>query len=343
MGNGGYGVWKGRAVASASAGATRTHYQMRLRNDGHHGHEPSDCRVAINVRSDVPPSELLYLLDTDFRHPVTGHLVGFPWGFSSMRRHPGGAAIDYVRGGYIRREHMVPLPCHAPGPDNDLCDAIGHLVQHAIETPKVVVYAVGEHWGPDHRRDKHFNFFPAAGMHNIHMMQGNHGHFHRDDAIWSDGALFFQDVNRGRWTALFLAFQSQSWHTDDHGHAIPDQPPPPEAPPDVPLEGLVHIVAAQVNPKGSDAGHETVTLINRSPLAISLAGWTIVDVQGRAEPLHNLFLAPGEAVTITLSGRGAQLPNSGGTITLVDAHGNHVHHVAYTRAQAQKQGWSVLF
>ncbi|MBI5138035.1 MAG: DUF2278 family protein [Nitrospirae bacterium] len=341
MGNGAYGVWKGRAVGSVPATGTRTHFQLRLRADGHHA-PSADARVAINVRSDTNPSELLYSLDTDFRHPVTGHLVGFPWGFSPMRGRPGGGAIDYVRGGCVKREHMVPLPCHAPGPDNDLCDAIGRLVLHATETPRVIVYAVGEHWGPDHRRDKHFNFYPACGMHNIHMMQGNVGRFMRDDAPWSDGALFFQDVDRGRWTALFLAFQPQSWHTDEHGHAIPDTPPMAEAP-GTPVEGLVRIVAAQVNPKGSDAGHETVTLINRSPLGLSLAGWTIVDARGRAEPLHALFLNPGGAATITLSGKGAQLPNGGGTITLVDAQGSRVHHVSYTRAQAQKQGWTVLF
>ena len=40
---------------------------------------------------------------------------------------------------------------------------------------------------------------------------------------------------------------------------------------------------------------------------------------------------------------GFQLGNKGGAITLMDARGFKVHGVAYTREQADREGWTIVF
>ncbi|ERH98051.1 hypothetical protein BTCBT_005817 [Bacillus thuringiensis T01-328] len=52
------------------------------------------------------------------------------------------------------------------------------------------------------------------------MNQGNVGNFRKDDGIWQDGGVLFHYKDTDKWEAVFLAFQSQSWCTDDSGHAI---------------------------------------------------------------------------------------------------------------------------
>lgn len=51
------------------------------------------------------------------------------------------------------------------------------------------------------------------------MNQGNHPNFKKDDGIWQDGGILIHFENENRWVGMFLAFQSQSWCTDDNGHA----------------------------------------------------------------------------------------------------------------------------
>ena len=58
-----------------------------------------------------------------------------------------------------------------------------------------------------------------------------------------------------QWVGVFLAFQSQAWHTDDRtGHV-------PAVEPAVPDIGTVGIVAALVNPTGPAPELETITLL----------------------------------------------------------------------------------
>ena len=64
-------------------------------------------------------------------------------------------------------------------------------------------------------------------MHDIHMNQGNSAKFKNDDGVWQDGGLIFHFPGLSQWVAVFLAFQSQAWHTDDlTGHALPAPPTP---------------------------------------------------------------------------------------------------------------------
>jgi hypothetical protein len=94
---------------------------------------------------------------------------------------------------------------------------------------------------------------------------------------------------------------------------------------------------------GADPGKESVTLLNVSPDVVDLNGWALADKQKRKSRLHDIRLKAGSVVTVPLSGADAQLSNEGGIITLLDARDIKVHGVSYTKKQAQKQGWTLVF
>ena len=145
-----------------------------------------------------------------------------------------------------------------------------------------------------------------------------------------------------QWVAIFLAFQSQAWHTDDTtGHtSVPGPGPGPQPNPTEP-DHAVRIVGALVNPAGPAPEHETVTILNASPSAINLQDWQIAD---RLTNKHKLSgtLNPGGTLVVDLP-PGVQLGNKGGIITLLDNNGLKVDGVSYTEKQAQKEGWTVVF
>ncbi len=84
---------------------------------------------------------------------------------------------------------------------------------------KATVYAYGEKFKTEDKVDKYFGFSPGRGIHDIHMNQGNSRDFRKDDGVWQDGGVLIHFEKENRWVGIFLAFQSQSWCTDDQGHA----------------------------------------------------------------------------------------------------------------------------
>jgi hypothetical protein len=237
---------------------------------------------------------------------------------------------------------MRAVPASSPGPDNDLADKIGHYAARALADPEARVLAFGERWGPeDGMPDQVFGFAPGNGVHDIHMNQGNSGRFVRDDGVWQDGAFLFHFPQAQQWVAVFLAFQSQSWHTDDTtGHALPGRPGPGPGPDDP--HGVVRVVAAMVNGRGPAPELETVTLLNTAADAVRLDGWALADRAGRLLALPAGELAAGETLRVTVTAP-VQLGNNGGTLTLLDDRGLKVDGVAYSRDQVAGDGATVVF
>ncbi len=172
---------------------------------------------------------------------------------------------------------------------------------------------------------------PGNGIHDIHMNQGNVGSFIADDGVWQDGGLLFHFPLQQQWTAVFLKFQSQSWHTDDTtGHTIVD---------DI-EDGLIRIVAAMVNSKQSPE-KEWVHLLNASDRVISLNGWHLADKQKIKMPLSGQ-LDPSATLRVDIQPP-MTLSNKGGIITLLNQNGLKVHGVSYTKQQANQPGWTIVF
>lgn len=334
-----YGVLAGRALASVrEADPDSPHFQVHLSDDaGVH------YRASINVKSQQSPSDLLTFVSEDFHHPVCAGLAARPSGWSRLAPGPGGGGLDLIRGNLFDRTLMRALPPDLPDADNDLADALEHHVGRAVRDPGSRVYLFGEPWGPElDKPDKIFGFQPGAGVHDIHMNQGNSGRFASDDGPWQDGALLIHHAAADQWVAVFLAFQSQAWHTDDvTGHTLPTAPLPGEPGPAV-TDGRIRVVASMVNGPGPAPERETVTLVNVTTAPIDLSGWAVADAQKHRVVLTGPVLGPGEATRITLTPP-VQLGNRGGLVSILDPAGLKVDGVAYTGADAQRDGWTLAF
>ena len=332
-----YGVLKGKAIDSRDGMGASPHFQILIVDDD------LRHRIAINVKSKVEPSELLYYVDENFDHPLITEIESLPPGFHELPSEPGGMALDYIRGNCFDITAAKPLPHDIPGPDNDLNELIHKYVARAIAMENSTVYAFGEKWGPETKRDKYFGFKPGNGIHDIHANQGNSDAWKRDDGVYQDGGLIIHLPDEARWVAIFLAFQSQCFHTDDTtGHRIPEacDDIPPE--PTVIRDKDVRIIAALINPEGHDYGLESVTLLNTTPDSLDLDGWAIVDKNKKKAYLSG-SIGAGETIRITLSGKDAQLSNKGGLITLLDRKGLKVDGVIYTKKEASRSGWTMVF
>lgn len=335
-----YGVLKGRAVKGVLGEKSNPHYQV-LMTDGQVSY-----RIAVNVQSKLSPSELLYLVDDDFAHPITKGLVKLGDGFNELDRKPAGLALDFIRGNLFDVTKMKPLPFNVPGPENDLNELIELYIQRAIASEQATLYAFGERWGPEEDTpDKIFHFRPGNGIHDIHMNQGNSKQFAKDDGVWQDGGLLIHFPTRNEWVGVFLAFQSQVFHTDDKtGHRLDDKDTGHPINSGIPKsDGTVRIVAALVNPPGDDPSKETVTLLNTSAERVDLSGWALADSLKRKHPLNEISLESGALVTVPLTGDDIQLGNDGGIITLLNQEGIKIDGVSYTKEAANKQGWTVVF
>ncbi len=331
-----YGVLACRIVERRREGAPdeTPHYQLHLTdNAGTH------YRAAVNVKSQQRPPDLLFVADDHFQHPLTGQLPAAGSGWNVLPSKPGTASLDFIRGNLFPPDAVRPLPPDLPGMDNDLEDMLDHHVERAVADSNTEIYVFGERYGPEpDEPDKVFGFRPGNGVHEIHMNQGSTGQFRPSNGVWQDGGLLLHFPAESRWVAVFLAFQSQAWHTDETtGDPLTAAPPRPET-----RDASVRILAALVNPTGPAPERETVTLLNASPVAIDLDGWRLADQRDHLLPLPAQPLAAGATLAVS-GGNEFQLGNHGGSITLLDPAGLKVDGVSYTEEQAQREGWTVAF
>src|SRR5436190_17657702 len=110
----GYGVLVGRAIQRRLGTGDSPHYQIEMID------EATDYRIAVNVKSSESPSEVEFLVDEHFQHPILTDLAALPSGFKPLASKPGGVALDYIRANLCDRTKFVPLPITAAGADNDL-------------------------------------------------------------------------------------------------------------------------------------------------------------------------------------------------------------------------------
>jgi uncharacterized protein YukJ len=324
-----YGVLKCQAIERKLGEGSTPHYQV-LVTDTKVKH-----RIAINVKSQQSPSDLLYFVSDNFNHPIIKGLVKLNYGFNQLDSKPGGSALDFIRGNLFAPNKMKPLPYKVPGPDNDLNELLELYIGRALNNKDITLYAFGQKWGPENNKeDKYFHFLPGNGIHDIHMNQGNAGSFQRDNGVWQDGGLLIHYPSRNQWVGIFLAFQSQSFHTDDRtGNRIETLIAPSIA--------GIRIIAALVNPSSQDTAKK-VGLINTSAEKVDLTDWKLADSLKRKQPLSGI-INPGEVMQIPVDKNYIQLENEGGIITLLDRNGIKIDGVSYTKEDAQKPDWTILF
>jgi len=215
-----YSVLAGSPVAGKVVTAgTRTHYQIRINAPG------GPFLAVVNIKS-MDGSQVLYAIREDFTPPDEAGLLALPMGMMPLESAPGGLALDYVRsesGGrpMIRKQEMTLLPlAGAKGVSDEermlhqaraaaLQNAVVTLLNMTIADKQGVMYGFGSAFPNDGR---------PTGIHDIHMNQGNPEDGHsKENGVWQDGALLIHLPSKGTWTAVFIAFQTESWKTDSAG------------------------------------------------------------------------------------------------------------------------------
>ncbi|PEX10771.1 hypothetical protein COE26_30140 [Bacillus cereus] len=198
-----YGVLKGKVIGykPPEEGDPTPHFEVKISGKNNHTY-----RIIVNVYSSVAPSEVLYYAGKHFHSDQITHLPNLHYGFTEITEENREIALDYIRGNLLDHCKLTPLPITKPGEDNDLLDKFLGYMKTSEDNSNVDIYAYGQGIPP--------------GIHDIHMNQGNVSPYTKDDGIWQDGGILFHYTETNTWEAVFLAFQSQSWCTDENGHAI---------------------------------------------------------------------------------------------------------------------------
>ena len=216
-----YSVLAGDPVSGKVVSGASAHYQITMNAPG------GPFTVAVNIQS-VDGSEVLYAIKEGFIPPNLTGLKALPMGMTALKSNPGGLALDFVRSTVngvpmITKSQMTLLP--KDGKTKDLSaeaeaiqiakakaleNAVVTLLNMTISDKDGVIYAFGSAFSDGGKVD---------GIHDIHMNQGNPKNNHGgDNGVWQDGALFISLPSKGMWTAVFIAFQTESWKTDSFGN-----------------------------------------------------------------------------------------------------------------------------
>lgn len=321
-----YGVLKGSPVEFKTEGK-KPHLQIRIRAKG------EDYRIALNVQSTSIPPELKYLILKDFKHPFTDQLTKLEDGIT-LKDDNMSIGIDYIRENFFDY-HGMKIAHHISADDNEVSDTIQLYLDKAMNNSEAKVYAFGQAWENKEGKDRYFPSIPDQGIHDIHMNQGNAGGWLKDNGIFQDGALFIHFPGVGaedRWVAVFLAFQSQSFHTDDNtGNPLPDV--------DDSDEKKVVIVSSLINSK---FGKSNISLLNRSDKEVSLEGWSIFGGHDNKKILFGVLEA-GEFLKIELEENEFAFSEKGGIITLLNQDDIKMDGVSYTTPDYYRTGYTVCF
>ncbi len=214
-----YSVLVGDPVSGKVVTGRSTHYQIAMQATG------GPFTVAVNIQS-VDGSEVLYAIEENFTPPEEAGLLALSTGMTALKSVAGGLALDFVRSTVagqpmITRQQMTLLPqAVSRGSEEErmmnrarasaLQNAVVTLLNMTIAEKDGTIYAFGSSYADSGRVD---------GIHDIHMNQGNPVNNHgSDNGVWQDGALLIHLPSKGTWTAVFIAFQTQSWTTDDAGN-----------------------------------------------------------------------------------------------------------------------------
>jgi uncharacterized protein YukJ len=155
---------------------------------------------AINLKS-LTNIQIEYRVRSFFDSSVFANIVALPDGLHPLAQNPFSGALDYVRHQGITGESGWILQ----NGDNLI------QVSRAQLTNVQRLYIFGAEYAT------------GDGVHDVHMNQGdpNGSEFQHLDGIWQDGGVIFQyGPPQPRLDILQIKFETQSLHTDNHGHPI---------------------------------------------------------------------------------------------------------------------------
>lgn len=229
-----YGVLKGKVIryeeGDAKTDPDKPHVYIYVNfND-------KEYKVAVNTKSYTKkpiiindkkvPNDLLYIANPNFCAEQITNLQKLTYGFFPIKYHnkfvydrldypsnipvdfpeveynPEYIAVDFVRSKLFDPCQMKIMPSNKIGHDNDLADFFQkHIENNAIKN-NATIYVYGGH------------FNNGEGIHEVHMNQGSIGQYEKSNGVYQDGCIFLEYPDK-HWEAIFLAFQSQTWKTND--------------------------------------------------------------------------------------------------------------------------------
>lgn len=84
---------KGKVLDSKHGSDASPHYQILVE-----GEEQTKYRVAVNIKSQSYPSEVLYFVSDQFRSEDLAALPNLPAGFMDIKNNHPDIALDFIRG-----------------------------------------------------------------------------------------------------------------------------------------------------------------------------------------------------------------------------------------------------
>jgi uncharacterized protein YukJ len=307
-----YGVLRARFDrAKREDGLSTPHLQIRaLDSTG------QPWRVAVNVQSQDHSEVVFWIVDPLVSHPIVDSLSTRPSGFSPAGPNAT-TSLDYVTAPLFDFSRGRVLPPSGSANADDLQDLLGlYLDQCKAAGGELFTFGMKFDSNRHLPIDAEFgNTDGLHGVHDIHMMQGNVGEHAGDNGAFRDGALLLAFPDRI--VGIFLAFQTQRIPTDGNGRPRSDAKPlssliaPGPPTPVTPTGSAVYLERALINPAGADPGHEVVVLGNCATTPHKLAGWQLVDRNGRITDL-DIEIGAGASALVPLDGTGVQLGNGGG-------------------------------
>ncbi len=312
--------------------------------------------ATVNVRSNkdapgepVGKSYLYYFVDTDFSHPIVPSILARAEGMAPLERSYAAGALDFQRGNLFNPNAMRVLPPEGPGDDGLVHRLSGLLKLAQTQESDVVFYGNAFSKDNPHQTDAAFGYTPDTpfGLDNVHMAQGDPREVNirlHENGAWHDGACFIWDQNSRRMTAIFLAFQSQGWHTNangdllfgatgceapayDFGVGLTPLPLPKRA---------AEVTSAHKSPDGTAA----VVVANMGAGPLDLAGWRLLIDAEVSFPLPATKINPGQPLSVPLPA--GALKDEGGLITLLNESNLRVDGEAYAGGDPTV-GWSTSF
>ena len=209
-----YGVLKGRVVRGKRWERPRgkPHYHLVVQDD-----QNEIWRCPVNVQSDDGSKVWCVLTDPLLPTPLFKRLHALPYGLTKLRERQSGLALDFVREPLFDPGSMRHLPHHLAGPDNDAEDGLQTLVDRLAKEEGGYACVFGSYWLQCQLPPTDPDLHVCQGMHNVHMNQGSGYPHKKDNGIFQDGAVLAWLPSMKSWIGYFVAFDSQSWQTDDNG------------------------------------------------------------------------------------------------------------------------------